>query len=45
MIKSALSAVQHHQPAEWKVVTKQKVAKNVDTGTALMTKANAGQFG
>jgi ABC-type sugar transport system substrate-binding protein len=29
----------------WKVVTKQKVAKNVDTGTALVTKANAGQFG
>jgi len=26
-------------------VTKQKVAKNVDTGTALVTKANAGQFG
>jgi ABC-type sugar transport system substrate-binding protein len=29
----------------WKVVTGQKVAKNVDTGTALVTKTNASQFG
>jgi simple sugar transport system substrate-binding protein len=29
----------------WKVVNGQKVAKNVDTGTALVTKANASQFG
>jgi ABC-type sugar transport system substrate-binding protein len=29
----------------WKVVNGQKVAKNVDTGTALVTKANASKFG
>jgi simple sugar transport system substrate-binding protein len=29
----------------WKVVNHQKVAKNVDTGTALVTKANASKFG
>ena len=29
----------------YKVVKGKKVAKNVDTGTALVTKANAGQFG
>jgi ABC-type sugar transport system substrate-binding protein len=29
----------------WKVMNGQKVAKNVDTGTALVTKANATKFG
>jgi hypothetical protein len=29
----------------WKVMYGQKVAKNVDTGTALVTKANATKFG
>jgi simple sugar transport system substrate-binding protein len=29
----------------WRVVQHQKVAKNVDTGTALVTKANAKKFG
>jgi len=29
----------------WKVVNGKKVQKNVDTGTALVTKANAAQFG
>jgi ABC-type sugar transport system substrate-binding protein len=29
----------------WKVVNGQKVTKNVDTGTALVTKANASKFG
>ena len=28
----------------WKVVSGKKVSKNVDTGTALVTKANAGKF-
>ena len=29
----------------WKVVNHKPVAKNVDTGTALVTKANASKFG
>jgi ABC-type sugar transport system substrate-binding protein len=29
----------------WKVVNGQKVPANVDTGTALVTKANATKFG
>ena len=29
----------------WKVVNNKPVAKNVDTGTALVTKANASKFG